>query len=129
MNLKTHLIVAVASFLAAGFYVTFFSGPAHKDLVAKLQTATTNEVFASLGQPYRIVDAATFTARADEMAREGYPVSNADMTARGMVWLYADGGIKNTAVRKYQAVFFDGSNRVAAIYGTAWMKDPWGVKR
>ena len=128
MNLKTRLIVVVVAFLAAGVYVTFFSEPARRKMVAKLQSATTNEVIASLGQPYKIVDATNFTARADEMAREGLPISNADMTARGMVWLYLDGGIKNTDVRNYQTVFFDESNRVAGVYRTYWAKDPWGSK-
>ena len=124
MNLKTRLIVVVVSCLAAGFYVIFFKEPARKKLVAKLQLATTNEVVAALGQPYKEVDAATFNARAKEMAEAGFPISNADMTARGIVWLYPDGGIKNTDVRFYQTLFFDETNRVNRIYRTGWAKDP-----
>ena len=128
MSLKARLIVVVVAFLAAGVYVTFFSEPARKKMVAKLRSATTNEVIASLGQLYKIVDATNFTARANEMAQEGLPVSNADMTARGMVWLYPDGGIKNTEVRNYQTIFFDESDRVYGVYRTYWAKDPWGSK-
>src|SRR4051812_10875376 len=99
MNLKLRLIVVAVAFLASGIYVTFFSEPARKAAVAKLESATTNEVISSLGRPYRIVDSANFAARANEMAQEGFPITKADTTARGMVWLYPDGGIKDTAVR------------------------------
>jgi hypothetical protein len=128
MNLKNRLLIGVIAFLAAGIYVHFFSEPARKNMVAKLQAATTNEVVASLGQPFQVVDATNFTARADELAQDGVPISNADMNARGMVWLYADGGIKNTSVRNYQTIFFDQSNRVYAVYRTYWAKDPWRSK-
>src|SRR5947209_411833 len=128
MNLKIRLVVMLIAFLAAGVYVHFFSEPARKKLVAKLQSATTNEVVASLGQPFQVVDATNFTARADEWAEDGLPISNADMKARGMVWLYPDGGIKNTSVRNYQTIFFDQSNRVYAVYRTYWAKDPWRSK-
>jgi hypothetical protein len=125
MNLKTRLIVMVVALLASGLYVKFFSEPARKKAVAKLESATTNEVISSLGQPYRIVDSTNFAARASEMAQEGFPISNADTAARGMVWLYPDGGVKHTAVRNYQTVFFDESNRVAGVHRTYWVKDPW----
>jgi hypothetical protein len=128
MSLKARLIVVVVAFLASGVYVKFFSQPAEKKMVAKLQSATTNEVVASLGVPFKSVDASNFTARAEELAREGTPISNADMTAKGVVWLYADGGIKNTDVRNYRTVFFDENNRVSGIYKTYWAKDPWGSK-
>jgi hypothetical protein len=128
MNLKRQLLVMLAAFLAAGVYVKFFSEPARKRMVAKLQAATTNEVVASLGQPFQVVDATNFTTRADELAEDGLPISNADMRAKGMVWLYTDGGIKNTSVRNYQTIFFDQSNRVYAVYRTYWARDPWRSK-
>ena len=118
----------IIGILAAGIYVTFFSTPAHKKLVADLQFATTNAVMASLGQPYRIVEGTNFEARANEMAHEGYPITLADISTRGMVWLYEDGKIRNTTAHKYQAVFFNESNQVLRIEGTCWMKDPWGPK-
>ncbi len=128
MNLKTRLIVMVVGFLAAGVYVKFFSEPARAKMVAKLQFASTNEVVAAMGKPFKSLDAATFNARADEMAAKGLPISNADTTAPGMVWLYPDGGIKYTDVRNYQTVFFDTSNRVVAVQRTYWAKDPWGSR-
>ena len=99
-------------------FLTFISEPARKKLVAKLQSATANEVIASLGQPYKIVDATNFTAHANEMAQEGLPISNADMTARGMVWLYPGEVSRNTDVRTYETVLFDKSNRVTGVYRT-----------
>lgn len=125
MNLKTRLIVIVVAFLAAGVYVTFISEPAQKKQVAKLQAATTNEVISVLGKPSTIMEGTKFTRLANEMAQEGFPISNADMSARGMVWLYPDGVIKNTDLRFYKTVFFDETNRVYAIYRTGWMKDSW----
>ena len=118
----------IVAFLVSGAYVKFFSEPARQKVVAKLQSAKTNEVIAALGQPYKQVDAASFDARAREMAQEGLPISNADMTARGMVWLYPDGGIKNTDVRNYRTVFFDESNQVVSVHTTYWAKDPWGAR-
>src|ERR1043165_3221801 len=97
MNLKIRLVIIVSAFLAAGVYVKFFSEPARKKLVAKLQMATTNEVVASRGKPFEIVDSTNFTVQANDLAQEGLPISNADMRAKGMVWLYADGGSKTPA--------------------------------
>lgn len=125
MNPKTRLIVTVVAFLAAGVYVTFISEPARKKQVTKLQSATTNEVVSALGKPFTIMEGTNFTRLASEMAKEGFPISNADMAARGTVWLYPDGGIKNSDLRFYQTVFFDESNRVYAIYRTGWMRDSW----
>jgi len=123
MNLKARLIVFVVMFSAAGLYVHFFSGPAHDKLVAKLQSATTNEVVAALGQPARRVAAETFNARANEMAQSGFPVSNADTTARGFVWLYPEKNVASSDVRRYMTVIFDETSRVSGVYSTFWVKD------
>ena len=103
-------------------YVHFFSGPAREKLVAKLQAATTNEVVAALGQPVRQVEADTFNARAKDMAQEGYPISNADTTARSFVWLYPDGK-ETTGVHRYLTVIFDQNRHVSGVYSTFWVKD------
>jgi len=122
MNLKARFIGGIIGILAAFIYVTFFSTPAQKKLVANLQSATTNQVVAALGQPIKRVEADVFNARAKEMAQEGYPVSNADTTARGFVWLYPDG--KNVAgVHRYMTVIFDETNHVSGVYSTFWVKD------
>jgi hypothetical protein len=127
MNLnKARLIITLVAFVGAGLYVTFFSEPSRKRLLAKLQSATANEVINSLGQPYKIVDGPDFTARAKERADQGVPVSNADMTAKGKVWLYRDGKLKYGDVRRYRTVIFDEGDRVTGIYSTFWSKDPWG---
>lgn len=129
MNLKLRLAVVVIAVAASGIYVKFFSAPAEKKANAKLVAGGgTNEVVASLGQPFRVVDAATFSKQADDMANKGTPVSNANTKPKGMVWLYADRGIKHTDVRYYRTVFFDESNRVASISRTYWAKDPWNAK-
>jgi hypothetical protein len=122
MNLKARLIGGIIGFLIAGVYVTLFSAPAHKKMVAHLQSATTNEVVAALGQPIKQVAAETFNSRTQEMAREGYPVCNADTTARSFVWLYPDGG--NTAgVHRYMTVIFDETRHVSGVYSTFWVRD------
>ena len=128
MNLKAQLVIIAIAFAAAGVYVHFFSEPACQRIVAKLQAATTNEVAAALGRPFKIVEATNFTARADELSDEGFPISNADMTAEGSIWLYQDGRVGRTSVRIYQTVFFNQSNRVCKIYRTYWAKDPWMSK-
>lgn len=122
MSCKARLVSGIIGILAAGIYVTFFSEPAHKKLVASLQLATTNQVVAALGQPVKQVDADTFNARAKAMAQEGYPVSNADTTARGFVWLYPDG--KNVGgVHRYMTVIFDETSHVTGVFSTFWVKD------
>jgi len=104
--------------------VHFFSAPAREKLVAKLQSATTNEVIATLGQPYKRMEAAAFNTRANTMALEGFPISNTNTTAHGIVWLYSDGGIKNTDIHRYTTVIFDETGHVAGVYTTYWAKEP-----
>lgn len=114
VNFQTRLTIAFVAFLAMGIYVNLFSGPARMPAVAKAaatktsesDSATTNEVVALLGKPFQIVDSTNFIESADEMAEEGNPVSTADMRAKGMVWLYPDGGINRAGGRRYRAIFF-----------------------
>jgi hypothetical protein len=123
MNFKTRLMFAAFGLVAAFLYSTFISEPARKKLEAKLQHATTNEVVALLGQPYRAVAATNFTTRAMQMENEGYPICTADMHAKGNVWMYGDGEPERTGSYKYQTIFFDQSNRVYAVYNTYWTRD------
>lgn len=118
-------MVVFVAFVAAFFYINLFSKPAKKDEQPKLFAATTNEVAAMFGQPFKVVDSTNFIESADEMAEEGSPVSTADMRAKGMVWLYPEGSASSSGARLYQTIFFDGSNRVYAVYRTYWMKDVW----
>jgi len=122
MNLKARLIGGVIGILISGIYVTFFSEPARKKMETHLQAATTNEVVAALGQPIKRVAADTFNNRAQEMAREGYPISNADTTARGFVWLYSDGG-NTPGIHRYRTIIFDETSHVSGVYSTFWVKD------
>lgn len=122
MNLKARFIGGMIGLLIAGVYVTFFSGPAHKKLEAHLQSATTNEVVAALGQPIKQVAAETFNTRAKEMAQAGFPISNADTTARGFVWLYPDGG-NTPGIHRYMTIIFDETSHVTGVYPTFWVKD------
>jgi hypothetical protein len=122
MNYKARFIGGISGFLIAGIYVTCFSGPAHKKMVAHLQSATTNEVVAALGQPIKQVPAETFNTRTKEMAQAGYPVSNADTTAKGFVWLYPDGG-NTPGIHRYMTVIFDETSHVTGVYSTFWVKD------
>lgn len=129
-------MIAFAAFIAAGIYVNLFFAPVRHTVVAKveaakandLESATTNEVMASLGKPFQIVDSTNFIESADQMAEEGYPISNADMRPRGRVWLYPEGRVNSAGVRKYQTIFFDGNNRVYAMYTTYWSRDVWQEK-
>lgn len=125
MSFQTRLTIAFAAFIAAFFYINVFSTPVQKNTQPKLFSATTNEVFASLGKPSRVVDSTNFIESADQMAEEGSPVSNADMRAKGMVWLYPEGESNGTGPRRYQTVFFDSQNRVYAVQKTYWVKDVW----
>lgn len=125
MNFQARLTVVFVAFMAAFFYINLSSHPAKKNEQPKIYSATTNEVVAMLGQPLRIVDSTNFIEGADEMAEEGSPVSTADMRAKGMVWLYPEGGMSGGA-RLYRTIFFDANNRVYAVYRTYWMKDWWG---
>jgi hypothetical protein len=122
MNYKARFIGGIIGILISGIYVTFYSGPAHKKMEAHLQSATTNEVVTALGQPLKQVAAETFNARAKELAQEGYPVSNADTTAKGFVWLYLDGG-NTPGVHRYMTVIFDQTSHVTGVYSTFWVKD------
>jgi hypothetical protein len=124
MSIKNRLIIFAAMFVAAGVYVHFFSKPSHDKLVAQLQSATTNQVIATLGQPYKRMEAASFNARASAMAQDGFPISNADTTAHGMVWLYSEGKISHTDVGRYTTVIFDAADHVAGVYTTFWSKEP-----
>jgi hypothetical protein len=89
---------------------------------AHLQSATTNQVVAALGEPIKRVAAETFNTRAKQMAQEGYPVSNADTTAKGFVWLYPDGG-NTPGIHRYKTIIFDDTSHVTGIYSTFWVKD------
>jgi len=122
MNFKARFIGGGIGILIAFIYVTFFSGPADKKMQAHLQSATTNQVVAALSQPIKRVAADTFNTRAKEMAQEGYPISNADTTAKGFVWLYSDGG-NTPGIHRYKTVIFDDSSHVSGVFSTFWVKD------
>ena len=96
----------------------------HAKIVAQLQSATTNQVIAALGQPYKQMDVEGFNARVNAMAQEGFPISNADMTPHGGVWLYFDSEVKGTSARRYMTIFFNETNRVAKVETTYWMQAP-----
>lgn len=125
MNFQARLTTVFVAFLALGIYVNLFSEPAGKNVQPRLYSATTNEVIAALGRPFRMVDGTNFTESADQMAEEGNPVSTADMRAKGQVWLYPQGAAKGTGMRRYQTIFFDAQNRVCGIHSTFWINDVW----
>ncbi|MDB6057136.1 MAG: hypothetical protein JWO95_980 [Verrucomicrobiales bacterium] len=128
MNFQARLTAVFAAFIAVGIYVNLFSESARKDVQPRLYSATTNEVIAALGRPFRMVDGTNFTESADQMEEEGNPVSSGDMRAKGRVWLYPQGRATGTGMRRYQTIFFDERNRVYGVFTTFWINDIWQEK-
>src|SRR3954462_13765880 len=115
MNFQARLMAVFAAFVALWIYVNLFSESARKNVQPGLYSATTNEVIATLGRPFRMVDGANFTESADQMADEGNPVSPADMRPKGRVWLYPQGSAKGKGMRRYQTIFFDEKDRLCGV--------------
>jgi hypothetical protein len=128
MNFQARMMFAFVALIALGLYVNLFSQPAQQNVQPRLYAATTNEVVAAFGRPWRIVDSTNFIESADQMADEGTPVSTADMRPKGMVWLYPQRGVDRKGMRNFQTVFFDENDRVSAVYSTSWMDDFWSGK-
>lgn len=121
MNLKTRLTILLLGTLVAFVHSTFFAQPAHKKSQDKLHHATQAQVVQLLGQPYTKVDSTNFIESANQMADDGYPISTADMRAKGEVWMYGMGKPDRAGAWKYRTIFFDQNKRVYAVYTTYWM--------
>lgn len=117
-NYLLGLLGALVVFAATGVYVKYFDTPKREKIGKQLLSATADEVTQQLGQPYRQLDANTFNKKTAAQAVEGKPVSNADVTAYGNVWLYKD------TTYGYRTVFFDRSNHVEHIASTYWVAAP-----
>ncbi|HEX7654958.1 MAG TPA: hypothetical protein VF607_15725 [Verrucomicrobiae bacterium] len=124
MNIGARLLIALAIGVTIAIVKFHWQESSRQTLATQLLLADTNRVIALLGPPEKVLPADHFNERTLAQAKAGFPVSNADVTATNQVWLYADGGIKYTQIRKYRTLFLDDGLHVTRELTTAWTQEP-----